>query len=205
MQQTVLFSTVFGNIVNHLVVLTHGLCPMRGGIEPVTVRAGHIGDVPNGVGTGTVLQCATGHGVCEALHRTVRTTMLARVIIACAVVGSRSKSIAGSIPHGRIQVNTGLGFAAPLLFHVLIGDGIEQSGAVKTNGSFQADFIVVGSGAYVEGCLRNGHFGVNQFESFTVGKLPFTITGRGNLVGLHLSNRLPVNLDLVLVDRSLEG
>ena len=37
MQQTVLFSTVLGNIVNHLVVLTHGLCPMRGGIEPMTV------------------------------------------------------------------------------------------------------------------------------------------------------------------------
>ena len=130
--------------------------------------------------------------------------MLARIIIACAIVGRRSESIAGGIPHGGIQVDASLGFAAPLLFHVLIGDGVEQSRAVDADGTFKSDFVVVGSGAYVEGCLRNGHFGVNQFESFTVGKLPFTITGRGNLVGLHLSNRLPVNLDLVLVDRSLE-
>ena len=131
--------------------------------------------------------------------------MLARVIIACAIVGSRSKSIAGSIPHGGIQVNTGFCFAAPLLFHVFIGDGIEQSRAVDTDGTFKSDFIVVGPWTYVEGCLRNGHFGVNQFESLTVGELPFTITGRGNLVGLHLSDRFPVNLDLVLVDRCLEG
>ena len=37
MQQAAFIRTVFGDIVNHLVVLTHGLCPMRGGIEPMTV------------------------------------------------------------------------------------------------------------------------------------------------------------------------
>ena len=69
------------DVADDLVVLALGFGPCRGGVEPVAVGTCDVGDVPNGIGAGTILQRAAGHGIGEALQRTVCAVVTARVVV----------------------------------------------------------------------------------------------------------------------------
>ena len=77
---------MFLDIADDLRILALSLGPGCGGIEPVTVAAGNVGDVPNGIGTGTVLQRTARHGIGEALEGTMRAAMRTCVVVGGAVI-----------------------------------------------------------------------------------------------------------------------
>ena len=79
--------TILLDIFDDFRILALRLSPCRCGVKPVAVGARHVGDVPNGIGTSTILQRSTRHGIGEALQRTVVATMLAGVVIASSIVG----------------------------------------------------------------------------------------------------------------------
>ena len=161
MQDACCRCTMLLDILDDLVVLALRLRPGGGGVEPVTVAAGHVGDVPDGIGTGTVLQRATGHGVGELLQRAVVAMMLTGVVVGSRVVGG-SLELAGSlVPHGRVELDI-LRLLAPLFLDGFVVDGIEQSGAIDSDGRLQAHLIVGGLGVGVEGRLRDGDLRIDE-------------------------------------------
>ena len=55
-QQAALVGAKLLDIADNLGIFTLCLRPFGGGVEEVAVRAGHVGDVPDSVGTSTILQ-----------------------------------------------------------------------------------------------------------------------------------------------------
>ena len=175
------------------------LCLGPGGsaVEPVTVAAGDVGDVPDGIGTGTVLQRTTRHGVGELLHDALAVVVALGVVVRSTIVGRGGKVVGCLVPHGGIQVDVG-SFLAVLLAHVVVADGIEQTGTIDTDGRLQAYLIISRYRIGVEGGGRNGHLRIDEAVLLAVGE------GHRETAG-HLADILPFYLDLVLVNRSLEG
>ena len=197
----------------HLHVLRHGARPGFGGVEERTVGAGNVGDVPDGVGAGTVLQRAARHGVGEllekfAVHVRVTGVEVALGVVAGAVftllpvvVEGSGGEIAGlCVPEGGIEVRE-TGFAGILLPDGFLRNGVEETGSGNADGAFQAEAeaVTLGAGRLVgvrdgvEGALRNGEFGVDEIVLFTVGE------GHGK-TAFHGRYRDPADMDLVFVD-----
>ena len=59
---------IFLDGCNNFRVLRHLLSPSFSGVEQRTVLASYVGDIPNSIGTRTVLQRTTGQSVCITLH-----------------------------------------------------------------------------------------------------------------------------------------
>ena len=178
-------------------ILTLCLGPGGSAVEPVTVAAGDVGDVPDGIGTGTVLQRTTRHGVGELLHDALAVVVALGVVVRSTIVGRGGKVVGCLVPHGGIQVDVG-SFLAVLLAHVVVADGIEQTGTIDTDGRLQAYLIISRYRIGVEGGGRNGHLRIDEAVLLAVGE------GHRETAG-HLADILPFYLDLVLVNRSLEG
>ena len=185
------------DVVDNLAIFALSLCPCGRGIEPVAVAARDIGDVPYGIGTGTVLQCATRHGIGEAFQRTATTVERTCVVVGCSIVCAGLEGIGLLVPHGRVQVDVG-SLGTPLSLNVGIVECIEQSCAIEADGRLQAYIVLCGLRVGVEGCLRNGHHGIDERILLAICKLHRQST-------LHLLHLWPLNLDLRLVDGSLEG
>ena len=81
MEQTLFAGTILLDILDDVGVLALSLGPCRRGIEEVTIATCHVGDIPDSIGTSTILQRTTCHSIRETLHRTMITAMLAQVII----------------------------------------------------------------------------------------------------------------------------
>ena len=162
-------------------------------IVVASVRTGHIGNVPDGVGTGTVEQRATAHGIGEAPHvgRPISLQAVGVEVLPRAVFKH-----GGVQPIGQEAVAFLLG---PLCHNVRLVDGIEQAAAVDADGTLQADFI----GTKVAKSLivdidslgRQGDFGVLQVIRFAVGKS----------VAPFVGGREPLHLYFAFVERRLEG
>ena len=170
-------------------VFAHGFCPCHGGVEVTTVRTGHVGDVPDGVGTGTVLQRGTSHGIGELLHRLGAVSQ--------RVVGCGSPVVVGFVPHGRVECHVG-SLLRILCLHVLGADGVQQSCSVDADGRFEAHLIVRRLRIGVEGCDGDVDLRIDEGELLAVGEL------QGDAAGHHALHILPLDGDLVLVDGSLE-
>ena len=173
-----------------------------------TVRTCHIGDVPDGVGTGGVEDRTARQGIGIAAH-VLRAVALQRVRVV-ALPGVRRL-----VPHGGVQ---GVGLAdtvevlalrLPLGGDVLVGDGVGETGAVDADGRLQqhADLRIVlrlvecdvlaATSHHHRGIVSrigNCHLRVNERVAFTVGELV------APLVGIVV----PRYLDLILVDRRFE-
>ena len=141
MQDAAGAGTVLLDVGDDLSILTLSLSPSGGGVEPVAVGTSHIGDIPDSVGTSTVLQRATGHGVSELLHRTMCAILRACVVITGFIIGGSSEIVGFLVPHCRIQFHIGSLFAI-LLTHVIITDGINQASTVDANGGLQTHLII---------------------------------------------------------------
>ena len=100
---------------NHVRILRHGLCPGSCRVEVGTVAAAHVGNVPDGIGSGTVLQRGTGEGISEALD-------FLRAV-GQGVPGRSSPVIGFFVPHGGIQFHVGR-LAGILCFQRIIGNGV---------------------------------------------------------------------------------
>ena len=158
------------------------------------VRTGHVGDVPDGVGAGGILQGAAAEGIGEPIG-----VLLARTSVAGAVVAVLAYPLAVLEDFGvQCEIVVFLLFGI-FGFQVLVVDGIEQSRAVDADGRLEPDIYLVGrKGAavggdevYIVGVGGNRHFGVDQFIGGTVGK------GISPAVGI----RFPGNLDFIRIYR----
>ena len=177
-------------------------------IVVTAVRTGHVGDVPYSIGTRSVKDRATRHGVGIAAH-ILRAVALQRIGVV-AVPGARSL-----IPHGWIQGIRAsyaieiVAFLFPLGRDFLIGNGIGQTRTIDADGGFeQHTYIIIiftlGEGHIaaaashdnrsIVGTVGNGHLGIYQRVCLTVRELI------APLIGIVI----PRNLNLVLIDRSLE-
>ena len=121
----------------------------------------------------------------------------ARVVVGSRIVGAGLEGVGLLVPHGGVQVDVG-SLGTPLGLDVGVVECIEQACAVDTDGGLQAHLVVLGLGVGVEGRLGNGDLRIDEGVLLAVGKLH----GQSALHLLHLG---PLNLDLRLVDRSLEG
>ena len=152
----------------------------------------HIGDVPDGVGTGGILQRTTREGVGVLLG-----------MGGVAIITRRGEVGAG--PHGGIEAvrhKTVIVFLLILCSQRVIWDGIDQAGAVDADGRFEtADEVAVGDGltAHLEGRIES-LFGDVDFRIGEVVGLAI-----GELVAPFVGVAQPVDLDLGLVQGSLEG
>ena len=100
---------------NHVRVFRHGLCPGCRRVEVGTVAAAHVGNVPDGIGSGTVLQRGTGEGISEALD-------FLRAV-GQGVPGRGGPVVGFLVPHGGIQFHVGR-LAGILCFQRIIGNGV---------------------------------------------------------------------------------
>ena len=189
--------TVLLDVADDFGILALCLGPGGGAVEPVAVAAGDVGDVPDGIGSGTVLQRATRHGVGELLDDALAAVVVLGVVIGRTVVGSGGEVVGGLVPHGGVQVDVG-SLPAILFAHVVVADGIQQTGTIDTDGRLQAYLIISRYRIGVEGGGRNGHLRIDEAVLLAVGE------GHRETAG-HLADILPFYLDLVLVNRSLEG
>ena len=116
------------NILYHLRVFALCLCPCssRIGIEIVAVASVDVGDIPDGVGTRTVLQRCTCHSIRELLDalRAVGKGIPSRC---CPVVGT-------CIPHAWVELCTMRSLQLILRLHVVLVDGIEETRTINTDG-----------------------------------------------------------------------
>ena len=140
-QQAALVGAKLLDIADDLGILALRLRPFGGGVEEVAVRAGHVGDVPDSVGTSTVLQGATRHRVGEALQRSVTATMRAQVVVGCRIVGAGLEGASLLVPHVRVQVDK-LRLLLPLCLDVLVVQRIEESRTIDADGRLQAYLII---------------------------------------------------------------
>ena len=186
----------------HLGVLCRGLGIGTGCIEVVeaAVAAGSVGDVPEGIGASTVLQGSAAHGIGVAAHVGSAVATLRGVLVEVLPLSILKVGRIESVGHIAILLLLG-----PLGDDVLVGDGIEQSGAVDADGRLQlhpillriderthlVTALIVG----IDGRLGHGHLGVLQFVGLSVGEL----------VAPQVGMLLPLHDDLTLVDRRLEG
>jgi len=123
--------------------------------------------------------------------------MRTRVVIACSIVGRGLEGSGLLVPHGGIQLHV-LRLRQPLCLDILVVDGVEQSRAIDADGRLQAHVVVLGLGIGVEGRLRDAHLGIDE-------RILLAVLELHGQSALHLRHVLPLNRDLALVDRCLEG
>ena len=187
---------------DHGSVLGHRLRPGLGRVEVGAVGTADIGDVPDGIGTGTVLQGGTGHGVGETLEllgpgRGRRT--VGELALGQRIPGRRGEIVRILVPEGGIELHI-RSLRLVLGLDILLGDGIEQAGTDDADGGFQAesDRLVAGlirRRVGIESGFRNVQFRVDQLVLFPVSH---------RQAALHGGHGQPLEVDLVLVDRREE-
>ncbi len=85
-----------------------------------------------------------------------------------------------------------------MCLNILVAEGIEQACSIDADGRFQTHLIVGGLRIGVEGRLRDRHLWINQGIRLTVLKLH-------GQIALHRCHILPLDGNLILVDRCFEG
>ena len=151
----------------------------------------HVGDVPDGVGAGSVLQGAACEGVGVFLG-----------VGGVAVIARRSEVGAG--PHRGIE---SVGHEAVVVFLLVlrsqrvVGNGVNQASAIDADGRFQtADEIAVGDGLathferYIESVFGNVNLWIGEAITFTIRELVAPFIGVAQ----------PIDLDFGLVHGCLE-
>ena len=197
MQNARLRCAVFLDVANHLLVLAHCLSPGGCGVEPVTIGTGYIGDVPDSVGTSTILQRTACHSVSEAFQRSTVTMMRAGVVIAGTIVCASLEGAGGLVPHVGVHVDETC-LRCPLFLYLLVVDGIKQTCAVDADGRLQTHLIVSWLRVGVEGVCGDGNLRIDQRILLAVGECHRQTTG-------HHRDVLPLYVNQILVDRSLKG
>ena len=189
---------------DHVRILRHRLGPGLGGVEVRPVGAADVGDVPDGVGAGAVLQGGARHRVGEALELLRaggRRGAVGELPLGEGVPRRGGEIVRVFVPEGRIQLHEArLGLVLGL--DVLLRDGVEQARADDADGGLEAEGHglvagLVGRRVGVEGAARNGHLRIDQFILLPVGE------GQRQ-PALHRADRQPVDQDLLLVDRREE-
>ena len=161
MQDARLLGTVRLDIGNDIIVLALCLGPCRRGVEPVAVGTCHVGDVPDGIGSSSVLQRATRHGIGEALQRTMVAMKTARIVVGCRII-CRCLELTGLlIPHGGVQFDI-RSFFGPLGLDVFVADSVDESCTIDTNGRLQTHLVVRGFRIGVERRDGNGDLRIDE-------------------------------------------
>ena len=90
----------------HFLVSSHSVSPSRSGVELRTVRTCYVGDVPDGVGTRSVLKGGASQSVSEALHHLFSLTSVSS--LACSDGGcipcAGGEIVGIGIPEVRIDI-----------------------------------------------------------------------------------------------------
>ena len=186
--KTGLYLGVFGRILG--VDSTVHVQVMR-----TAVGTGHVGDVPDSVRTGTVLQRSAGEGVRETFGSPLRVVLVVTGLLECTVIERGIQAV--------------LQFAVSRFLFVLrddigVGNSIQQARTVHTDGVLQQHFVAlrlqqavrvtVALVVHIHRRVGHGHLRINQFVGLTVGKL----------VAVFVHSRKPFQRDLAGVQRSLE-
>ena len=163
-------------------VLGRDLSILGSNIMRALVGTSHVGDIPDGVGARSVLERATGESIGVAFR-----------MVGIAIEGRWSP--VGACPHGRIELNARVRLPLILSLERIVGNSVD-----KADKPFEVDFgIVVGRAGRLErdiiGRGRDGDFGIDKLVAFAVGELVAPLVGIGE----------PRDLNLVLIDRRLEG
>ena len=99
----------------------------------------HVGDVPDGIGTGCIEQRTARHGIGIATYvvYTGQTLIVAYPLLVCLIPVSRIEGIGFTYT---VEV---VALLLPLCCDIVIRNGIEKSCSVNTDGRFQfyTDFI----------------------------------------------------------------
>ena len=170
----------------HIGVLRRYFGISSGHVVVTAVRAGHVGDVPDGIGTRRILQRAATQGIGIAQRMGGRPIGLDPL----------------AVPEDRgIERHAVLLLANVLGFQVAVRNGIQQARTVDADGRFEAHahlgigHLALGADQrHVIGVLGDRHFGIDQAVRLAVGKLI------APLVGILL----PADHDLRFVDRGFE-
>ena len=165
------------------------------------IGACHIGDVPDGIRTSCIEYRATCHRIGVTTH----------ILGTCQAAVVAHPLVVRLVPIGRIQ---GIGLADRVeiltLTHPFIGDSavwncVCKTCSIDTNRRFQTHTDIFdrnlhvlsatsGNDRCIESRLRNGDLWINQLVGLSIREL---VTP---LIGI----RLPVNLNLLLINRSFE-
>ena len=179
---------MFLNILYHLWIFTLCLCPCscRIGIEVMAVATVDIGDIPDGIGTRTVLKRSTRHGIGELLDAlgAVGKSIPCR---SCPVVGSL-------VPYSRIEFGAMRCLQLILRLHIFLIDGIKKTSTIDTDCRLQPYLIVVGQRLGIKSTLVDGDLRITQGISLAISKL----------IAVFVSSRKPTDVYSILLDWSLK-
>ena len=162
-------------------------------IMETPVTAGHVRNVPEGIGSGSILQGPATQGIRIAVRILRTVTSLSRVGIL-----SRPLTVGKNVRVQTVGQKAVLFLPGILGFQVSIADGIQQTGSVYTDGRFQTHFVlthVISPVGHIDRTFRNRHFRIAQTVSLPVGKL----------ITESIGILVPRDADLRLVNRCLEG
>ena len=202
-------------LLYHLLVFCHCRSPSVCSVELRTVGTWHVRDVPDGVGTRSVLQCGTCQSVGEALHHRLA---VAAVGVYTGVLGAGipctcSEVVGRSVPEVRVNVLRHVshlcyvlvvvGCRGILRLEILFSDGIEQTRTHHADCRLYAyshcliaRIVRIWVGAERRARYRN--LRIDKVVSLAVGELH-------RQTALHSRYVMPLHFDLALVDRCLEG
>ena len=202
-------------LLYHLLVLSHCRSPSVCGVELRTVGTRHVRDVPDGVGTRSVLQRGTRQSVGEALHHrlAVATICIYSGVLCGCIPCACSEVVGRSVPEVRVNVLRNVshlcyvlvvvGCRGILRLEILFSDGVEQTRThhadcrLYTNShSLIACVVRIRVGA--ERRARYCNLRIDKVVSLAVGELH-------RQTAFHCRNVVPLHFNLALVDRCLEG
>ncbi|CCZ71390.1 unknown [Bacteroides sp. CAG:702] len=151
-----------------------------------------VGDVPESVGSGCILQRTTAQSIRIPIRILRPVTSLCRIGIL-----PRPVSVGKDVGVQPVLQITVFFFLHVLRFQVFIRNGIQQARTVNADGGFETDFVctyIIPLVGYINGTLGNRYFRIAQRIGLTVGELVPV------LVGIFM----PGQHNLAFVQRSLE-
>ena len=143
------------------------------------VRTCHIGDVPDGIGTSSIKNRATRHGVGIATHilRAITLTSIAIKTLPLAVLKPRA------VPMLQVACLIGCLLALPLRSNRVIGDGIGNACAIDSDGVLKAHLIVgcgsilIASINYIDGLAWKRNLWIDEAVRFPIRELVAPLVG----------------------------
>ena len=179
---------VFLYLLNHLLVGSHCCSPSISCVKLRTVGTCHVGDVPDGIGSRSVLKCGTCQGIGETLNHLL--AFLAVGILTstycCCIPCAVGKVVGIGIPEVGVNVFAHIshlcyvlivvGCRGILSLEVVLGNGIEQTSTHHANSRLHTHgnslvACVIGVRTCAEGRARDCHLRIDERILLAIGEL----------------------------------